>query len=214
LTNTDTGKLNRFVKDIQGHMRLRSTGDREEIRQQYMPVLWNKLVRPLMEVGKDSVEEVIDLMDSYFLTREDWDSLVELGLGPMGDENVKIETQTKSAFTRIYNQRSHPLPYMKTSNALALKKDPKEKPDIEDTIDMSDDEDTVEDAKEVDESEELDLKKDKYVKVPKAKAKAKGGASKGKKATGKGKKKDDDFLDDDEEDEQPKKGRKGKAKAK
>lgn len=178
-----------------------------------MPVLWNKLVRPLMDVGKDSVEEVIDLMDSYFLTREDWDSLVELGLGPMGDEHVKIETQTKSAFTRIYNQRSHPLPFMKTSTVVAPKKDPKAKPDIEDAIDESDGEEIVEDAKEVDESEELDLKKDKYVKVPKVKAKPKAGASKGKKATGKGKKKDDDFLDD-EEDEQPKKGRKGKAKAK
>lgn len=196
-------------------MRLRSTGDREEIRQQYMPVLWDKLVRPLMEVGKDSVEEVIDLMDSYFLTREDWDSLVELGLGDMRDENVKIETQTKSAFTRIYNQRSHPLPFIKSSNVLAPKKGPKVKPDIEDAIDESDEEEIVEDAKEVDESEELDLKKDKYVKLPKAKGKAtaKGGAAKGKKATGKGKKKDDDFLDDDE-DEQPKKGRKGKAKAK
>ncbi|CRG88953.1 Replication factor C subunit 1 [Talaromyces islandicus] len=209
--NSKHGKLNRFVKDIQGHMRLRSTGDREEVRQQYMPVLWNKLVRPLMDVGKDSVEEVIDLMDSYFLTREDWDSLVELGLGPMRDEIVKIETQTKSAFTRIYNQRSHPLPFMKTSTVVAPKKGPKVKPDIEDAIDESDEEEIVEDAKEVDESEELDLKKDKYVKMPKAKAK--GGAAKGKKAAGKGKKKDDDFLDD-EEDEQPKKGRKGKAKAK
>jgi replication factor C subunit 1 len=178
-------------------MRLRSTGDRDEIRQQYMPVLWNKLVRPLMDVGKDSVEEVIDLMDSYFLTREDWESIIELGLGPMRDEIVKIETQTKSAFTRIYNQRSHPLPFLKTSTVVAPKKGPKEKPDIEDAIDESDEEEIVDDAKEVDESEELDLKKDKYVKMPKAKAK--GGAAKGKKAAGKGKKMDDDFLDDVED---------------
>ncbi|KAH8705716.1 replication factor RFC1 C terminal domain-containing protein [Talaromyces proteolyticus] len=212
--NSKYGKLGRYVKEIQGHMRLRSTGDREEIRQQYMPVLWNKLVRPLMDEGKDSVEQVIDLMDSYFLTREDWDALVELGLGPMNEENVKIATQTKSAFTRIYNQRSHPLPFMKASNVLAPKKGPKVKPDIEDAIDESDEEEIVEDAKEVDEDEELDLKKDKYVKMPKAKGgAAKGNPGKGKKATGKGKKKDDDFIDGDE-DEQPKKGRKGKGKAK
>ena len=49
-------------------MRLRSSGDRDEIRQQYMPLVWEKVVRKLMDEGKDSVEEVIDFMDSYFLT--------------------------------------------------------------------------------------------------------------------------------------------------
>lgn len=179
-------------------MRLRASGDRDEIRQQYMPVMWNKLVRPLMDEGKDAVENVIDLMDSYFITREDWDALVELGLGPMNEEHVKIQTQTKAAFTRIYNQRSHPLPFMKASNVLAPKKGPKEKPDIEDAIEGSDEEEVVEEAKE-DEDEELDLKKDKYVKVPKAKGK-KAKAKKG--------------SDDEEGVEKPKKARKGKAKAK
>lgn len=190
-------------------MRLRASGDRDEIRQQYLPVLWDKIVRPLMVDGKDAVEDVIDLMDSYFITREDFDSIIELGLGPMNESAVNIDTQTKSAFTRIYNQRSHPLPFMKATNVLAPKKGPKVKPDIEDAIDDSEDEEVVDDAKEEDEEEELDLKKDKYVKVPKAKkAAGKGTAAKGKKA----KTKDDDF--DDDEEEKPKKGRKGKAKAK
>lgn len=212
-SNFYTGKLGRFVKEIQGHMRLRASGDRDEIRQQYMPTLWDKLVRPLMDDGKEAVEDVIDLMDSYFITREDWDALIELGLGPMNEENVKIQTQTKSAFTRIYNQRPHPLPFMKASNVLVPKKGPKVKPDIEDAIEESDEEEILEDAKEEDENEELDLKKDKYVKVPKSKGTAgKGNASKSKK--GKGKKVEDDLIDEDEEEEKPKKGRKGKGKAK
>lgn len=207
---TCAGKLNRFTKEIQGHMRLRASGDRDEIRQQYLPALWDKLVRPLMVDGKEAVEDVIDLMDSYFITREDWDAIVELGLGPMNESEVKIQTQTKSAFTRIYNQRSHPLPFMKATSVLAPKKGPKIKPDIEDAIEDSDEEEVLDDAKEEDEDEELDLKKDKYVKVPKAKkAAGKGTATKGKKAKTKN---DDDF--DDEEDEKPKKSRKGKAKAK
>jgi replication factor C subunit 1 len=198
-------------------MRLRASGDRDEIRQQYLPLLWDRLVRRLMNDGKDGVEDVIDLMDSYFLTREDWDAMVELGVGPMDEKEVKIETQTKATFTRLYNQRSHPVPFMKASSVVASKKLPKVKPDIEDAIDESDEEEEILDAEVEDESEELDLKKDKYVKVPKKPAARKGAAGKGKKAASKGKKADeDDIMDDDDEDEKPKKGRgrKGKGKGK
>lgn len=194
-------------------MRLRASGDRDEIRQQYLPLLWDKLIRRLMDDGKDSVEDVIDLMDSYFLTREDWDAMVELGVGPMDESNVKLESQTKATFTRLYNQRSHPVPFMKASTVLAPKKLPKVKPDIEDAIDESDEEEEVLDAEVEDESEELDLKKDKYIKVPKKPAAQKGTAGKGKKAS-KGKKDDEDDFIDDDEDEKPKKGRGRKAKGK
>lgn len=190
-------------------MRLRSSGDRDEIRQQYMPLVWEKVVRRLMNEGKDSVDEVIDFMDAYFLTREDWDALLELGLGPMDESTVKLETQTKAAFTRVYNQRSHPLPFMKASNVVATKKMPKEKPDIEDAIDESDEEEVVveEEAKDEDESEELDLKKDKYVSLPKKKGASASKGKKGKPAAG------DDEPDEDEE-KKPKKGKGRKAKAK
>lgn len=100
--NSKQGKLSRFVKDIQSHMRLRTSGDRHEIRQQYLPVLWTELIKRLEVEGKGSVEEVIDLMDSYFLTRDDFDSIMELGVGPQRQELVNLETQTKSTFTRLY----------------------------------------------------------------------------------------------------------------
>ncbi|KAJ5671050.1 hypothetical protein N7507_000177 [Penicillium longicatenatum] len=205
--NSKQGKLSRFVKEIQGHMRLRTSGNRDEIRQQYMPLLWEKTIRRMMDEGKDSVEDIIDFMDSYYLTRDDFDSMLELGLGPMDQSNVKLETQTKSTFTRLYNSRSHPMPFMKASNVVApAKKGPKEKPDIEDALEESDEEEVVEEAK--DDDEELDLKKDKYVSQPKKKAVK--GAAKGKKTTKKAA--NDDFIDDDEE--KPKSARKGKAKAK
>jgi replication factor C subunit 1 len=98
--NSKFGKLARYVKEIQAHMRLRSSGDRHEIRQQYLPVLWTQLVRRLQVEGKSSVEDVIELMDSYFLTRDDFDYIMELGLGPQDQESVAIETQTKATFTR------------------------------------------------------------------------------------------------------------------
>ncbi|KAL4933482.1 replication factor C subunit 1 [Aspergillus undulatus] len=214
--NSKQGKLSRYVKEIQGRMRLRASGDRHEVRQQYIPLLWEKLINRLMIDGKEGVEDVIDLMDSYFLTREDWDALVELGLGPMDESKVKLETQTKATFTRLYNQRSHPLPYMKASNVLAPKTGPKEKPDIEDAIDESDDEEVLaDDTRDDDENDEIDLKKDKLIRVPKKSA-AKKGAAKGGGAKGKGKSKkaaDDGFIDDDEEAPKPKKGRGRKPKA-
>ena len=99
--NSKLGKLSRYVKEIQSHMRLRSSGDRHEIRQQYLPVLWTQLVKRLEKEGKECVDEVIDLMDSYFLTKEDWDAILELGLGPQDMDGVKLETQTKATFTRL-----------------------------------------------------------------------------------------------------------------
>lgn len=99
--NSSTGKLSRLVKEIQAHMRLRSSGDRHEVRQQYIPVLWTELVQKLQKEGKEAVPEIIDLMDSYFLTKDDFDAIMELGVGPMDQEKVKIETQAKATFTRL-----------------------------------------------------------------------------------------------------------------
>lgn len=99
--NSKLGKLGRYVREIQSHMRLRSSGDVSEIRQQYLPVLWHHTVKRLAMEGKDCVGEVIDLMDSYYLTREDFDAMLELGVGPQDESLVKIETQTKATFTRM-----------------------------------------------------------------------------------------------------------------
>ena len=212
------------MKEIQGHMRLRASGDRHEIRQQYLPLLWYRLVKELQLQGKDALESIIDLMDSYYLTKDDWDAIVELGVGPMEMEHSKIDTNVKTSFTRTYNQMSHPLPYMKASSIVAPKKKSKERPDIEEALDGSDSgvssggEEAI-----LDEDQPLDLKKDKYVAAPKKKKKV---AAKGKKGAGKGKGKGkrneeseeelDDEDDGSEEDFKPRKGAsaKGKGKAK
>lgn len=99
--NSKHGKLSRYVKEIQSHMRLRTSADRHEIRQQYLPTLWSQLVRKMEVEGKEAVGDVIELMDSYFLTREDFDAIMELGVGPQRQELVSLDTQTKSTFTRL-----------------------------------------------------------------------------------------------------------------
>jgi replication factor C subunit 1 len=180
-------------------MRLRASGDRHEIRQQYMPLLWQKTVKVLQDEGKEKVPEVIDLMDSYFLTKEDYDAMIELGLGPMSEDKVKIDSQAKATFTRMYNAQSHPLPFMKASSVVAPKAAKKVKPDLEDAIDESDagEELLAEGEAKEDEDEEMDLKKDKYIKAPKKKPAAKGGA----KTATKGKKKGKKAAEEDEEEE-------------
>lgn len=98
--HSKTGKLGRFVREIHSHMRLKSSGDHNEVRQQYMPLLWDKLVKRLQKEGTDDVGDVIELMDSYYLTQDDFDAIKELGVGPMAEEYVSIESKTKAAFTR------------------------------------------------------------------------------------------------------------------
>lgn len=168
--NSKQGKLSRYVKEIQSHMRLRTSGDRHEIRQQYLPVLWTELVDRLQNEGKEAVDDVIDLMDSYFLTREDFDAIMELGLGPQRMENVKLDTQTKATFTRLYNQRSHPMPFMQATGAAPTAKAPKVVPDLEEAIEESDDEAVLIDPAKEEDDDEVDLSKDKYIKKPKKKA--------------------------------------------
>ena len=141
-------------------MRLKVSGDKPEIRQSYIPHLFPHIVQPLMDDGavrrpislprcrqdlhvlpfQSAVDEVIDYMDEYFLSREDWDTIVELGVGPHKDEDVlkKISTQAKSAFTRKYNAGEHPIPFHKATD---LGKVPKKlpggpAPDIEDAFEV------------------------------------------------------------------------------
>lgn len=99
--NSNQGKLMRMVKEIQGHMRLRVTADRHEIRQSYLPLLFEMLVKRLQEEGKEAVPEIIELMDAYFLTKEDWEAIMELGVGQADMEKIKIESQAKATFTRL-----------------------------------------------------------------------------------------------------------------
>ncbi|KAK3902431.1 replication factor RFC1 C terminal domain-containing protein [Staphylotrichum tortipilum] len=184
--NSKYGKLSRFVREVHSHMRLKSSGDHNEIRQEYLPILWHQLVKRLEVEGKDAVPEVIELMDSYYLTREDFDSIKELGVGYQAEDTVNIETQTKSTFTRMYNAASHPVPFMKATNVAPSRKIAKEMPDLEEAIEEEDENDVAEPA-DVDD-DELDLKTDKYIKQPKAKA--------AKKTTKKAAKADDDDDDD------------------
>ena len=80
-------------------------------------------------------------MDDYYISREDWDTIIELGLGEHKDDVVlkKIATATKTALTRKYNSRDHPIPFHKAQD---LGRVPKKiaggpAPDLEEAFDVS-----------------------------------------------------------------------------
>lgn len=55
-----------------------------------------------VKYSQSAVDDVIETMDEYFLTREDWDTIVELGVDERADAHVlkKISTATKTSFTK------------------------------------------------------------------------------------------------------------------
>ena len=122
--NSKQNKLSRQLGDVQIRMRLKVSGDKSEIRQSYIPALFPHIVKPLIDVGvvriffsifyariwtlillillQSAVSEVIDRMDEYYLSKEDWDTILELGVDDKKDQIVakNISTATKTALTK------------------------------------------------------------------------------------------------------------------
>ncbi|KAG6878672.1 hypothetical protein C0992_007686 [Termitomyces sp. T32_za158] len=137
--NSKHGKLGRQLADIQIRMRLKVSGDKSEIRQSYLPALFPHIVKPLMDSGASAVDEVIERMDEYYLSKEDWDSVVELGVDQNKDDLVlkKISAATKTALTKKYNSSEHPIPFHKGQNIGKPKKLATEPlPDLEEAYDL------------------------------------------------------------------------------
>ena len=169
-------------------MRLKISGDKNEVRQNYIPALFPALTRPLIDEGADAIPGLIEFMDEYYLSKEDWDTILELGIGRNDAKAAmdKIPTQVKTAFTRKYNSTSHPQPYLKATVVTKGRGSSggggsEESPDNLDVVEAD-----VEVPEEVDEAaedaEEESVEKDRNIKQKKAK----GAAAKGK-ARAKGK---------------------------
>jgi len=113
---------------------------------------------------------VIQVMDSYYLTRDDWDACVDLKLG--ADVTAALDTKTKTAFTKTYNSSNHPTPFLNQAPTKVKGGRAEPKPDLEDVFD---DEDVIYDDGEAAEesTNDEDVTKDKYILQPKkSKAKA------------------------------------------
>ncbi|KAG8815000.1 hypothetical protein FRC17_000901 [Serendipita sp. 399] len=176
--NSKQNKLQRQLGDIQAKMRMKVSGDKSEIRRYYVPALWPRMVQPFAEKGrevKETIQEVIDVMDEYYLNKDDWDTIVELGVGGNSEELWKsVPTATKTAFTKTYNSSDHPVAFHKgTDLGAPIKKiAAKDIPDVEEAFDIDDEiPEDEEDVKPKAKEKTLD---DKLVKEVKPKASAAG----------------------------------------
>lgn len=168
--NSKAMKYQRLLQELQYHTRLRTSTDKAQLRLDYLPLLVKKLSDPLLKYGEDGIEEVMDIMDYYYLTKEDWESLIDFGVGPAKGELLlkKIPAKVKTTFTRKYNSKSHPVAIYKTGNSVgAGGAARKQKVDFEDVIE--DDTNTKDDEDEPIDSDKIDTKKDKLIKEVKPK---------------------------------------------
>ncbi|CEL59747.1 Replication factor C subunit 1 OS=Schizosaccharomyces pombe (strain 972 / ATCC 24843) GN=rfc1 PE=1 SV=1 [Rhizoctonia solani AG-1 IB] len=186
--NSKQGKLQRQLGDIQIRMRLKVSGNKAEIRQSYIPSLLPRLVRPLIEEGSNGVPSVIEIMDEYYLSKDEWDAMLELGIGSNRSEEFasKISTATKTAFTRKYNSTDHPIAFHKPQEfgRPSTKIAAEAMPDHEDVLEVDDEPEEEEEKPTKGKGKASEIEKDKLIKESKPKAAAKG-AAKGRKPTAK-----------------------------
>jgi replication factor C subunit 1 len=162
-------KCMRLLKEIHMHMRLHISSDKQEIRLNYMPALIPRLTVPLIKSGSLAIDGVISLMDEYYLSKDDWEAMLELSLGPFALDAVmkKIPTAVKTAFTRKYNKGVHLTPFSLTATSGKLAKvTASAKVQFEEAMDLEED-------NEEEEEQDDDIEIDKMVK-PKTKAAPKG----------------------------------------
>jgi replication factor C subunit 1 len=85
-----------------------SSGSARSFRLDYIPTLTMCLATPLIKDGGAGIPDVIERLDAYYLQKEDWNAVMELGIfkekrGPMD----AIPGAVKAALTREYNKLDH-----------------------------------------------------------------------------------------------------------
>jgi replication factor C subunit 1 len=175
--NSKQGRVDRILQELQKHMRLKISANKYGVALEYLNVMKTRLSRPLVRSGSDGVGEVIKFMNEYYLSRDDFDTILELATWPgQPDPMAKVDSKVKAAFTRAFNKESHKNPFL-TVDIKKLKGSKK----TDSEYDVEGDEGAVDDGDE--EEGDDDITKDAMVKVgtgknAKASAKASTAASK------------------------------------
>ncbi|XP_058526171.1 replication factor C subunit 1 isoform X2 [Ochotona princeps] len=109
---SSTGKHDRIVQDLALHMSLRTYSSKRTVNMDYLSHLRDALVQPLISQGVEGVQDVVALMDAYYLMKEDFESIMEIGSwGGKPSSFSKLDPKVKAAFTRAYNKEAHLTPY-------------------------------------------------------------------------------------------------------
>lgn len=102
--NSTRNKNKRQIADLRSHISLRVSTSSSALNLDYVPLLRHRVVQPLVDRGKNGIDDVIDTMQEYQLARDDWDVLNELGSAFATRPPPNPVTAVKAAFTRAYSK--------------------------------------------------------------------------------------------------------------
>ncbi|XP_046511734.1 replication factor C subunit 1-like [Equus quagga] len=110
--HSSTGKHDRIVQDLALHMSLRTYSSKRTVNMEYLSHIRDALVQPLTSQGVEGVQDVVALMDTYYLMKEDFENIMEISSwGGKPSPFSKLDPKVKAAFTRAYNKEVHLTPY-------------------------------------------------------------------------------------------------------
>ncbi|XP_074085720.1 replication factor C subunit 1 isoform X2 [Macrotis lagotis] len=109
---SSTGKHDRIVQELALHMSLETYSSKRIVNLDYLSHMRDALVLPLTLHGTEGVQNVVELMDTYHLMREDFENIMEISSwGGKPSSFSKLDPKVKAAFTRGYNKEVHLTPY-------------------------------------------------------------------------------------------------------
>ncbi|KAM4811722.1 replication factor C subunit 1 isoform X1 [Urocitellus parryii] len=110
--HSSTGKHDRIVQELALHMSLRTYSSKRTVNMDYLSHIRDALVQPLTSQGVEGIQDVVALMDTYYLMKEDFENIMEISSwGGKPSPFSKLDPKVKAAFTRAYNKEAHLTPY-------------------------------------------------------------------------------------------------------
>lgn len=76
--NSRKNKFQRLLSELQSHMRLSASVNKESVNLDYLYMLKMSILQPLKTKQLDGIDESLQIMNAYNLTREDLESVIEL----------------------------------------------------------------------------------------------------------------------------------------
>ncbi|KAL9642133.1 hypothetical protein ABK040_007138 [Willaertia magna] len=111
----------KLLRGLQQSSSLMTSANAHEMLD-YLPMLSHHLLLPVIEEGKEGVDQAIEAMDEYQITRDDLEFICELTTfkGKLGEEDLfgKVDTRTKTALTKQYNKTHKGFTKVKAAAAL------------------------------------------------------------------------------------------------
>ncbi|XP_004870353.2 replication factor C subunit 1 isoform X4 [Heterocephalus glaber] len=110
--HSSTGRHDRIVQDLALHMSLRTYSSKRTVNMDYLSHIRDALVQPLTSQGVEGVQDVVALMNTYYLMKEDFENIMEISSwGGKPSPFSRLDPKVKAAFTRTYNKEAHLTPY-------------------------------------------------------------------------------------------------------